>query len=228
VGTNLFENPFQTLTLLLLVSLLEIKGVQMKWKLPIFAALLLSAGITACSPRLPVPQENTSTPAETVHPLTTRTGLEEIDPILDTSGDVKKLRSLIQFTSTKCTRQGGLGGPPKCLQNEEDGAPVDVLPFLGPEGYFLRKDEIRNWQGFETSGLYAIYEVSSKAFSDENYPAGQYAILFLGQENQPAISLHLSHGRIVRVDYVFDHSPQSLAETLGREAAKLILAPVTR
>ena len=204
----------------------------MKWKLPIFAALLLSVGVTACSPGVPAPPENTSapqpTPVETVYPLTTRTGIEEIDRILDASGDVKKLRSLIQFTSTKCTRLDGLGGPPKCLENEAEGTPVEVFPFLGPEGYFLRKEEIRNWQGFETSGLYAIYELSSKAFSDENYPAGQYAIVFLGKENQPAISLHTSHGRIVRVDYLFDHSPQSLQETLEREAAKLILAPVTR
>jgi len=204
----------------------------MKWTFPIFAAILLIAGITACTPRVPAIPESTSalqpTPAEIVHPLTTRTGLEEIDRILEASGDVQKLRSLIQFTSTKCTRRDGLGGPPKCLPGEVEGAPVDVLPFLGPEGYFLRKDEIKNWQGFETSGLYAIYEVSLDAFSDENYPAGQYAILFLGKENQPAISLHVSNGRIVRVDTIFDDSRESLDTTLQREAAKWILAPVTR
>ena len=202
----------------------------MKRIFQIFSAMLLVAGIAACSPRVPAAQENTSprsTPAEVVHPLTTRTGIGEIDRILDASSDVQKLRSLIQFTSTKCTRREGLGGPPKCLPGEEEGAPVDVLPFLGPEGYFLRKDEIKNWQGFEASGLFAIYEVSPNAFSDENYPAGQYAILFVGKENQPAISLRVSSGRIVRVDTLFDHSPESLGEILQREAAKLILEPVT-
>jgi hypothetical protein len=164
---------------------------------------------------------------EAVHPLTTRTGIEEIDRILDASGDMQKLRSLIQFTSTKCTRLDGLGGPPKCLPGEGEGSPVAVLPFLGPEGYFLRKDEIDNWQGFEVSGLFAIYEVSPNAFSDENYPAGQYAILFVGEENQPAVSLRVSNGRIVRVDSIFDRSPESLGEILQREAEKLILAPVT-
>jgi hypothetical protein len=102
---------------------------------------------------------------------------------------------------------------------------VDVLPFLGPEGSFLRKDEIGNWQGFEASGIYAIYEISTGAFSDENYPAGQYAILFVGKENQPAISLHASDGRIVRVDYIFDNSPKSLGVILQREATRLVLAP---
>jgi hypothetical protein len=204
----------------------------MKWYRQIASAMLLIAGITACSPRVPAREVSTPasqpTSAETVHPLTTRTGIEEIDRILDASGDVKKLRSLIQFTPIRCTKRDGLGGPPKCLQNEEEGTLVDVLPFLGPEGYFLRKDEIDAWQGFEASGLFAIYKVSPGAYSDENYPAGRYAILFLGKENQPAISLRLSNGMIVRVDYVFDNSPESLDATLQRESARLILAPVTR
>lgn len=202
----------------------------MKRILQIFSAMLLVAGIAACSPRVPAAQEEStsprSTPAEVVHPLTTRTGIGEIDRILDASGDVQKLRFLIQFTSTKCTKLEGLGGPPKCIPGEEDGMPVDVLPFLGPEGYFLRKDEIKNWQGFEASGLFAIYEVSPNAFSDENYPAGKYAILFVGKENQPAVSLRVSNGWIVRVDTIFDHSPESLGAILQREAAKLILKPV--
>jgi len=204
----------------------------MKWTLQILPAILLMAGITACSPKVLAPQQNESATrpmaAETVYPLTTRTGIEEIDRILDASSDVQKLRSLIQFTSTKCTKLDGLGGPPKCPPGEEDGTPVDVLPFLGPEGYFLRKDEIKNWQGFEVSGLFAIYEVSPNAFSDENYPAGKYATLFVGKENQPAVSLRVSNGWIVRVDTIFDHSPESLGAILQREAARLILAPMTR
>lgn len=204
----------------------------MKWYFQLAVAMLLVAGITACSPRVPAIQESTLVPqltsAETYYPLTTRTGIEEIDRVLDASDDVQKLRSLIQFTSTKCTKRDGLGGPPKCLQNEEEGTPVEVLPFLGPEGSFLRKDEIENWQGFEASGLFAIYQVSASAFSDENYPAGQYAILFVGGVNQPAISLRLREGRIVRVDYIFDNSRESLDATLQREAAQLILAPVAR
>ena len=147
---------------------------------------------------------------------------------MDASRDIQKLRSLVQFTSARCTQLDGLGGPPKCLQDEGEGTRVDVLPFLGPEGSFLRKDEIENWQGFEVSGLFAIYAVSSDALSDENYPAGQYAILFVGNDKQPAISLHISNGRTVRVDYIFDNSLESLDAILQREAARLILAPEAR
>ena len=202
----------------------------MKWSYQIFAVLLLIAGMTACSPKMPENEESGAVPqptlAEPVHALTTRTGIEEIDRILDASADVRKLRSLIQFTSTRCTKLDGLGGPPKCLQGEEEGTPVEVLSFLGPEGSYLRKSEIGNWQGFEVSGIYAIYKVSSNAYSDENNPAGHYAILFVGKENQPAISLRVRDGRIVRVDYVFDVSREWLGSILEREAASFILAPV--
>ena len=200
----------------------------MKRYIQIVSAVFLIAEIVACTPIVAATSTLQPTLIETYYPLTIRTGIEEIDHILDASGDVQKLRSLIQFTSARCTKLDGLGGPPNCLPHEGKGTPVDVLPFLGPEGSFLRKDEIENWQGFEASGIYAIYEISIDAFFDENYPAGQYAILFVGKENQPAISLRVSNGRIVRVDYIFDNSPESLGAILQREAARLILAPVAR
>jgi hypothetical protein len=102
---------------------------------------------------------------------------------------------------------------------------LEVLPFLGPEGSFLRKDEIENWPGIEASGLYAVYQVSSTAYSDENYPAGEYAIMFTVQKNASAVSLQVSDGKIVRVDYIFDSSPEVLNAVVQRDAAKVILAP---
>jgi len=206
----------------------RIKGLKMKGYIHSISMIFLIMGIAACTPIIAATSTLSPTLTERYYPLTTRTGIEEIDRILDASGDLQKLRSLIRFTSTRCTKLDGLGGPPKCLQGEQEGTPVEVLPFLGPEGSFLRKNEIKNWQGFEASGIYAIYEISSGAFSDENYPAGQFAILFGGKENQPAVSLHISAGRIVRIDYIIDNSHEALDAILQREAARLILAPVAR
>jgi hypothetical protein len=107
-----------------------------------------------------------------------------------------------------------------------EGTPVEVLPILGPEGHFFHKDEIEEWKGVEGDGLYAIYEVSSEDASDPDYPAGQYAIMFAGKEDQPVISLRVADGKIVRVDYLFDNDRGSLNEWLEREAADVILAPV--
>jgi len=105
---------------------------------------------------------------------------------------------------------------------------MEVLPFTGGEGSFIHNDEIGNWPGIEVSGLYAIYRVSADVRSEEYYPAGEVAIIFVAPENRPAVSLRLSEGGIVRVDHIFDTSPQSLEDIFQREASELILAPVSR
>jgi len=199
----------------------------------IVLTVLLLCEASACSPVTHAAQEATSisqpASAGAYHPLTTQTGIAEIDHVLDVvaSGDVEELRSLIHFTNAKCTQRDGLGGPPKCRAGEAEGTPYEVLPFLGPDGSFFRKDEIDRWPGIEASGIYAIYEVSPGAFSDENYPAGEYAILFISKENESAVSLHVSNGKIVRLDYNFENSPEALDKWLQREASRMILAPLT-
>jgi hypothetical protein len=109
----------------------------------------------------------------------------------------------VEYTHALCTTEHGLGGPPKCLTGEHDGAPVDVLPFLGPgEGSFLRELDAPDWIGPRLSYLYAAYEVSDAAYSDPNYPAGQYALVFATDEASPTpVTLQVTQGRIVRIDH---------------------------
>lgn len=192
--------------------------------LTVFSALALFA----CAPVTPAAQAVDPTPVEESHPLTARTGLVEVDRILDAvaGGDVQMLHSLLAFIKTKCTQAEGLGGPPKCRDGEAEGTPVEVLPFLGPEGHFLRKDEIGNWPGVDATGLYAVYEVSPAVTYEENYPAGRYAIMFLGKENRPAVSLRVDNGKIVRIDNNYETSPEALNGWLQREASTILLAPV--
>lgn len=170
--------------------------------------LITVFSISACL-QLPTPTQATSpepqpTSAQDYHPLETRVEIEEIDNVITAvaSGDLRLLRSLVKFTTAKCTLLDGLGGPPKCRAGEAEGTPVEVLPFLGSEGSFIRKDEIENWQGIEASGLDAIYRVSADVRAEEYYPTGEVAIIFLAPENRPAASLRLSDGRIVRVDHI--------------------------
>lgn len=144
------------------------------------------------------------------------------------SGDPQLLRSLVKFTTAKCTLRDGLGGLPKWREGEAEGTSVEVLPFMGEEGSFIHKDEIENWQGIEVSDLYAIYRVSEDVKFEEYYPAGDIAVIFVAPENRPAVSLRISEGGIVRVDHIFDTSPQSLEAILQWEASELILALVSR
>jgi hypothetical protein len=189
--------------------------------------------ISACSPVTPAVQETEAAPQPTAaqgsHSLTIRTGNEEIDHILDVvaSGDIQMLRSLIKFTTAECTELEGLGGPPKCQEGEAEGTLVEVLPSIGSEGSFLRKVEIENWPGVEASGLYAVYEVSPAVIAEQFYPVGKYAILLVSEENRPAIALRVDNGGIVRVDYLFDTSPEALKGVIEHEADKVILAPPT-
>src|SRR5215207_2136767 len=195
-----------------------------------FLILLVSA-ISACSPAAAstqgTPPAVQPTPAEEFHPLTTRTGREEIDHILDivAGGDAQTLRSLIQFTDAACTRLDGLGGPPKCREDEAEGTPVEVLPILSSEGSYLRSDEIETWPGLNVSGLYAIYEVSPAVIAEPYFPVGEYVIVLLENGNEPPIALRASAGRIVRVDYLLDPATETLDALLQREAANVILAP---
>jgi hypothetical protein len=187
--------------------------------------------ISAC---LPLSTSTQATAPETqqispqkYYPLESQVGIKEIDNVLSAvaSDDLQLLHSLVNFTTAKCTLREGLGGPPKCREGEAEATSVEVLPFMGGEGSFIREDEIENWQGIEASGVYAIYRVSADVKSEEYYPAGEIAIIFVAPENRPPVSLRIGEGTIVRVDYIFDSS--SLETIVEREASEIILAPVS-
>jgi hypothetical protein len=198
-------------------------GVVMKYHVSIVWVVLLTLGIAACAPTAPEPAA-----AEPIHPLTAQTGIETIDHVLEAvaSGDPQSLRSLVEFTNAVCTGQEGLGGPPKCRAGEDEGTPVEVLSCVGGEGSFIRRDEIGSWPGITASSIYAIYEVNAAVISSEQYyPMGKYVVLFVSGENQPAVALRIGERGIVRVDTIFDASPESLRALVEREASTVILAP---
>jgi len=158
--------------------------------------------------------------------MDTMTQIEEIDLVLNAvaSGDPQKLRDLFGFTKTACkTVSSGLGGPPPCGEGGPDGTIVEVLPFLGPEGSYLRKDEINNFPGLNVIGVYAVYQVSDTAYSEENFPAGDYGVMLVAPDNLPGIVLQIKAERIVRIDYVFD--PSSFDVILQRDASAIVLNP---
>jgi hypothetical protein len=194
--------------------------------LVLFAFTLLAC--STATPATPAPQPTPSKPSEGLYPLTTRTGIEEVDKILDVvaSGDIQMLLSLIQFTNTRCTTAEGLGGPPKCREGEAEGTPVEVLPILGSEGYFFYREDIDEWSGINANGLYAVYEVSPEFVSEPDYPSGKYVVMFVDQKNATVVSLRVDQGKIVRVDYLLDTSPEQLNGWLEREASTVILPPL--
>jgi hypothetical protein len=159
-----------------------------------------------------------------IHPPNTRVGIREIDDLLDAvlSGNQDVIKSKIGWTETGCTIQEGLGGPPKCRQGEAEGTSVIVLPFLGPEGHFLRHDEVDTWSVPEAKGLYAVYRVSPDAYAEPDYPAGEFALVFLHGHGVTFVTYQVYRGQIVRIDSIFGIPPE---EQLFKDAQEMILAP---
>ena len=196
--------------------------------------ILVISLLPACSPETtPLPTQQISptippTQALQYHPLDTLTNIPEIDVIIRAvaGGNPQELQALLEYTKTACMTVNALGGPPPCRQNEAEGTLVEVLPSLGPEGSFLRKDEAENFPGLDVEGLYAVYRVPEAAFSDPNYPAGEYAIVYVSEGNDPEIVLQLRHGRIVRIDYLFGY-PESNA-LLPKGVTDFLLEPVSQ
>ena len=189
----------------------------------LFVALLASA----CLPKT-TPTAATTVPAplpslaEKYHSLHTQTTVEEVNNILTAINikDQQKITDLFSYTTVACRTVNGMGGPPPCREGEAEGKLVKVLPILGPEGTYLWKDEVSNWQGLDVVGLYAVYEVSESAYSDENFSKGNYGIILVGEVNDLNVVLQVTDAGIVRIDY-----PTALDEILERDAERVILAP---
>ena len=204
----------------------------MKLYIVIASVFLLILGAAACAPVTPAaPESNpTSQPvaSEPYHPLSTRTGIETVDRVLDAVGssDPQALRDQVEFLTTPCTKQEGFGGPAKCREAEAEGTSVEGLAFISSEGGIIRKDEIENWTGVDAAGIYAVYEVNAAAgFSEQYYPSGKHVILLVRGESEPALALRIGESGIVRVDDVFDFSPEALRAKVEAEALNVLLPP---
>jgi len=132
------------------------------------------------------------------------------------AGDTAAQRNLIGYTEAGCSSAEGLGGPPPCLTGEPEGTPVEVLPILGSEGGYVRKDSIDTWQGLRSTELYAAYEVSEAAYTEPNFPAGDYALVFGdGSGTTSDFTLQVRDGRIIRIDYYFGAQPRIRPEDVA-------------
>lgn len=185
------------------------------------AVLLLSLFI------IPVKRETISTtpqPETSVQGQYFHTGVAEIDTVIDIvlAGNHKDVSQLLQFNQLACTYADGLGGPPKCTEDETEGAIVDVFPVLGPEGHHMRYSDLDQWTGIPATDVYAVYRVSPNAYSDELYPAGEYAIVFLTEPEELLVTVQVTNGKIVRIDNNLGYPPEI---NLERDASEIILAP---
>lgn len=169
-------------------------------------------------------------PLPKVHPADMRTGIEEVDRVLDALFEVDGLQfqDVAAFISTPCVAESeGIGGPPECRESEADGDLVDVFIFSAPSMHYLRRDEIDLYPGVAFSGVYAIYRIREEVLNDSSYPAGSYGILCIGKEHdvpRTDVLLRVTTAGVIGISERWNEFPQDLLSMLARE--DIIVAPV--
>ena len=106
--------------------------------------VLLTCGGGSSGPTVGPTQ--TALPTATDVPSGTRTGIPEIDTMLDGvfSGDEEAVRTLIGYTPTACaTNPEGIGSPPQCLGEETEGSFADVFAVGYCHGVYVRPEDTR-------------------------------------------------------------------------------------
>lgn len=176
---------------------------------------------------IPVGRETSVAPLQSevgFREKTNHTGIPDVDHVIDIvlARDLVAQVQLLQFSTLPCTYREGLGGPPKCLDGEAEGTEVEAFPILGPEGHHLRKEEMADWAGIQASDVYAVYRNTKQVYSDEAYPAGEYAIMFTTDSENFYLTLQVTGGKIVRLDNNFGN-PADI--DLEQAASEIILAP---
>jgi hypothetical protein len=177
-------------------------------------------GVTI-TPTAYVPEEQipglTATPEPALgieYPPHWRTGIQEIDKIIDVvmSDDIETRIELVGFTTSACTTGDGLGGPPRCNPEEEDGKIVEAFPVSYSEGTQVRPENIDKVMNFSVRGLLAVYRVPDDAYETEYWPSGEYGVVFSSENGDypHMIVLLVERGQIVRLDFVIGWPPFDL------------------
>ena len=168
---------------------------------------------TTPSPPTETPPQPTATPLPPTMPAPqptrdTRSGNPIVDTVIELilTNDGDSRRQMIRFSTAGCTTVQGLGGPPMCGPDQEEGTLVEYFPVrITPgEGQAVRPDEMESVLDFEVIELYAAYTQAEKSrFDDFSLPA-VYAAVFstkVFEELDTYIIFHLDNdGFIVMVD----------------------------
>lgn len=159
-------------------------------------------------------------------PPTDRTGIPELDAVIDflRLGDSKAMqqaaRQLVGFTEVACTTTPqGIGSPPECQLNEEDGELVDVFPVSTCEFQYVRPHEINSVLSLlADSTLYAVYPATLEV----RFPGEHVVVLVRSlEEMDVATEVVSDEGRIVGVNFTCALTPEALVEQHQLEDALL-------
>jgi len=187
---------------------------------PVLKILTAAALVASCS----------TAPSPT--PPTTPSGIPYVDAVIEAvqSGDPQAFKDLFVLHMVPCTTERWLLRQSLCPQGETDGTLVQTLPMLSADLGHLTVDEINSWQGIGEARLYAVYRTGSYTYSDEFFPAGEFAVAFVPVGSSFVFILQVTRDGIVRIDYCgvhLDICPGSTIEEIFREyPSEFIMGPL--
>jgi hypothetical protein len=156
------------------------------------------------------------------------TGIREIDKLITIvlGNDTEEKVAQVQFSTAGCTKVMGLGGAPKCKEDQGEGTLVDYVPVLGPgEGSTILPEKIVGLLDFQVESIYAAYRRVNRPITDHYYAPGTYGLVFTTSPEEQATQYILVHanddGQIVRLDYL----PWKPDELIEKEAGQLLILP---
>ncbi|OGO50828.1 MAG: hypothetical protein A2148_03950 [Chloroflexi bacterium RBG_16_68_14] len=171
----------------------------------------------------------TATPAATGEATvsTGRTSIPEVDAFIDAliadhgKKETPALAALIGFTQIPCTTTPeGIGAPPLCELNEEEGELVEVFEYGACEGEYLRPHQIdRVLNIVAQSSLYAVYRAPlDHPFADE-----YVAVIADDSPERTGLAweVEIEGGSIVSLHFSCAAPPQELVALRGLEDAVL-------
>ncbi len=161
------------------------------------------------------------------YPPDTRTGIDEVDLVIDAflDQDMDARLDLIRLTISACTTADGLGGPPKCQTGEEEGTLVEAFPVSSGEGTHVRPENISKVFAFTVRGLLAVYRVPADAYQAEYWPAGEYGVVFTSEDGEipQAIIVLVENDQIVRLEFIPGWPP---FDSIWGKSDEFILPPI--
>jgi hypothetical protein len=161
----------------------------------------------------PAIDEGSPEPSPKVEPVPERTGVEELDPIIEAFilQDMKSLLPQLRYQTLGCGLTPGVGGSPPCRPDQDLGALVDAMPVSACEfGYYLPHEFEAFFAPFLQQEVYGVYEATPQV----RFPGDYVIVLTRPRPDDPslqiAMELTVKDGRVVGVHSGCPATPEEL------------------
>jgi hypothetical protein len=189
---------------------------------PTPAATATATQPATATPEIPVPPS---------YPDSTRTGISEVDAVLDavSSANSPQLQSLFELTPSPCVVNPiGIHNPPKCPDGVSAGTLIPVFRAMAGEAVWpdYLPGALSAWLRGDLQ-VFAVYRTAAPMFNGW-IPAADHAIVFadLGRQAEPwfASEVRVTGGRVTSITFGGSSGPERFVE--GVPASEFVLPPL--